>query len=245
MKDAFERPKTVSPVANKRDMRQADPCAITIRGIPEPTGEPNLIAQMNADKKNAVIQMFVHIGVECGITDVQRLGSMRKEGTKVWPLLVRLDNAWNMRKVLASLPKLLRNFTDFRAYVGPDLSADEVEKENDCLRRMWELINKSGVDRKNLGFRNCTLQGFNEESNKWEDKWLGKPPNTMFNRIKKTNAPVSSSTKELTKNIRKQAKYRTATKFMLHKLLLMFYLTNIHDNSPVLTKSSPDLFFDC
>ena len=163
---------SITPIGNgetsSKAQRIADDTSVRIKGIPESSGES--IDRLESDK-NTVHRILKHIGVDCAILDIRRLGNpvdKNKKPKTTRPILVKLDHEYRRRVVLLSLAKL-KTFDEFLVSIGPDLSPEQLKQEQKCLQERWELI-QSGTDKKCIRIRNLKLQLKNAETEKWEDK---------------------------------------------------------------------------
>ena len=153
-------PQVVSGAANVTDSPGERTLAeLRFDGIPE-VNATDVASRMDGEG-NAIKDILSHLGENSvGIENIYRLGKFRAENSRPRTLLVKLNNEWATRKILAK-SHLLKNY-GLSVFISKSLSSAERLVEQKLLLKRRELI-ESGVQRSQLRIRNNKLFNDNVE----------------------------------------------------------------------------------
>ena len=107
------------------------------------------------------------------LTKITRIGKFDPDkGPRT--ILFNTESSISKNLILKSTHKL-KDFDDLRVFISSELTKEEAEKENNCLKKRRELIS-NGIEAKILRVRNLTLE-VKENGNwvKFETSQVAKP----------------------------------------------------------------------
>ena len=127
---------------------------LRIRGVPESKATTN-IAQTQEDLA-AIEKLLTHLELEDrNLVKATRIGKFNaQKGLRT--LLINTENALSKSLILKSAAKR-KDYRELKVYVSPELSKEDLEKENNCLKGRRNLIDH-GNDAKAIRIRNLTLE---------------------------------------------------------------------------------------
>ena len=102
-------------------------------------------------------------------------------------LLIITENALSKSLILKSAAKL-KDYRELKVYISPELSKEDLEKENNCLKERRNLIDH-GFDAKAIRIRNLTLEVLQNE-------WIALQNSEAVNKLV-TGQPNSNEQKNI------------------------------------------------
>ena len=127
---------------------------ITISGVSEFTNPDSSIKPKSDDIVTHEIRNVAYI-LNCldeddsCVTNFRRLEKFNAGNNKPRSLLVKFNNPWVVRKILARTYRLKRHNEENNTniFVNRSLSKEEQQKRKDCLTKRWKLISEENYDK--------------------------------------------------------------------------------------------------
>ena len=128
---------------------------IRLQGVPECTEASSAARLAHEENEVKSVLHALHETEHACISSIRRLGKFDKGNKRPRSLIVRFTNEWTARKCLAK-GGLLKTYKD-PVYISKVLSAEEFAIEKQILKKRYELIQHSDIDKSRLKIRNLTL----------------------------------------------------------------------------------------
>ena len=159
---------------------------LRIRGVPESKATTD-IARMQEDLA-AIEKILTHLEIEDRkLVKATRIGKFNaQKGPRT--LLINTENALSKSLILKSAAKL-KDYRELKVYISPELSKEDLEKENNCLKERRNLIDH-GFDAKAIRIRNLTLEVLQNK------EWIALQDSEAVNKLV-TGQPNSNEQKDI------------------------------------------------